>query len=72
METIVIVFMVIVMPVWLGLHYSAKMKAAKGLSKEDEGLLQELWESANKMEKRIDSLETILDDEVPGWRKRHD
>lgn len=63
-------FMVIVVPLWLILHYLAKTKAAKGLSREDEGMLTELWELAGRMEKRIDALETILDDEAPGWRNK--
>ena len=66
----IILFMIFVLPVWLVMHYVAKIKAAKGLSKEDEGLMSDLWDLAVKMETRIDSLEAILDDEVPGWRRR--
>jgi phage shock protein B len=65
-----ILFTIFVLPVWLVMHYLAKIKTAKGLSKEDEGLMSELWELAARMEARIDSLEAILDDEVPGWRSR--
>ena len=65
-----VLFMIFVLPVWLVMHYLAKIKAAKGLSKEDEGLMSDLWDMAVKMESRIDSLEAILDDEVPGWRRR--
>lgn len=66
----VVLFMIFVLPVWLVMHYLAKIKAAKGLSKEDESLMSELWEMAAKMEARIASLEAILDDEAPGWRRR--
>ena len=66
----IIVFIVIVLPLWLILHYLAKAKNAKGLSKEDEGMLTQLWEIATRMESRIETLETILDDEAPGWRKK--
>lgn len=66
----VVLFMIFVLPVWLVMHYLAKIKSAKGLSKEDEGLMSDLWDLATKMESRIDSLEAILDDEVPGWRRR--
>ena len=37
---------------------------------EDEKMLEDIWESAQKMESRINTLETILDDQVPDWRKR--
>ncbi|RZV45918.1 MAG: envelope stress response membrane protein PspB, partial [Sphingomonadaceae bacterium] len=39
-------------------------------SNEDEKMLEELWESAQRMESRINALETILDNEVADWRKR--
>lgn len=66
----VIIFLMFVLPVWLVVHYVSKMRTSKGLSKDDEALMSDLWEMANKMESRIESLETILDDEVPGWRSR--
>ena len=33
-------------------------------------VLEEIWESAQKMESRINALETILDDQAPDWRRR--
>ncbi len=65
-----IIFMVLVAPLWLVLHYLAKTRAAKTLSKADEETLAELWALSEKMERRIESLETILDREAPGWRTR--
>jgi len=47
-----------------------KWKESKGLSREDEKMLEEIWESAQKMESRINALETILDDQAPDWRRR--
>lgn len=65
-----ILFIVIVLPLWLILHYVAKFKAAKSLSHADEETLAELWHASEKLEQRIESLETILDEEVPGWRTK--
>jgi len=65
-----ILFMVIVLPLWLVLHYVAKFKATKSLSHADEETLAELWQASEKLEQRIESLETILDEEVPGWRTK--
>lgn len=65
-----IVFLVIVAPLWLVLHYVAKFKASKTLSNVDEETLADLWQLSEKLEQRIESLETILDEEVPGWRTR--
>jgi phage shock protein B len=65
-----IIFMVIVVPLWLILHYSSKARIAKNLSKADEETLAELWSLSEKLESRVESLETILDREVTDWRNR--
>lgn len=70
MEVLGILFTVVVAPLAIILHYVTKWKTAKGLSNEDEKMLEDLWESAQRMESRINALETILDDEVKDWRKR--
>lgn len=69
-EIIGILFVTIVLPLVVVLHYVTKWKEAKGLSREEEQMLEEIWESAQKMESRINSLETILDAQAPEWRKR--
>ena len=33
----------------------------------DEKALGELWQSARRMEGRIEALEKVLDSEAPGW-----
>lgn len=65
-----ILFLIIVAPIWLVLHYVAKIRSSKSLSQADEETLAELWQQADRFESRIESLETILDEEVPGWRSR--
>lgn len=70
MTAMAIVFMVIVLPIWLFLHYLTRMKKNQGLSKEDEAILSELWQTSVQMNKRIETLETILDQKHPNWRNR--
>lgn len=65
-----ILFLTVVAPLWLVLHYVSKFKASKSLSQADEEMLAELWKQSEHLEQRIDSLETILDEEAPGWRAR--
>jgi len=65
-----IVFMVIVAPIWLILHYATRSSANRRLNSKDEALLEELHETARKMEDRIHTLERILDDDSPNWRNR--
>ena len=57
------------MPVWIVFHYITKIKTSKGLTPEDEKMLSEVWESTNRMEDRIRTLERILDIEAPTWRQ---
>lgn len=65
-----IIFMVIVAPIWLILHYATRNSANRRLDSKDEALLEDLHESARRMEERIHSLERILDDDSPNWRNR--
>jgi phage shock protein B len=69
-EAIGIVMVSFVLPLIIVLHYMTKWKESKGLSREDEKMLEEIWDSAQKMESRINALETILDDQAPDWRRR--
>jgi phage shock protein B len=71
-ETIPILLVTVCAPLWIIFHYITKMKAAKGLTPEDEKMLTEVWESTKKMEDRIVTLERILDIESPSWRQRHE
>lgn len=69
-EVIPILLLTVCFPLWIVFHYITKMKTAKGLTKEDEKMLSEIWESTNRMEERIKTLERILDIEAPEWRGR--
>ena len=66
----IVLFTVVVLPLLIVMHYITKWKATKGLSVSEERMLEDLWRSSQTMESRINVLETILDDELPGWRKR--
>jgi phage shock protein B len=65
-----VIFLLIVAPVWIISHYVTRWRTAKTLSAEDEKMLAELWELAPKLETRINTLERILDADVPDWRKQ--
>jgi phage shock protein B len=67
---IVMVFMVVVLPLFMIFHYTTKWKATKGLSDDEQRLLEDLLRDSQAMESRLNALETILDDEVPQWRKK--
>lgn len=67
---IIAIFCIFVAPLWLILHYTTKRRQAQSLTREDERMLSELWQLANKMESRVNALETILDSQVPNWREK--
>ncbi len=66
----VIIFMIIVAPIWLILHYRSKKQVSQGLSQEEYIQLSELSEVADTMADRIQTLEAILDAETPNWRTK--
>lgn len=66
----VIIFMLVVAPIWLVLHYRSKRQVSQGLSEEEYVQLSELSELADKMADRIQTLEAILDAETPDWRNK--
>lgn len=65
-----ILFLVVVAPIWIIGHYLTQWRVQRRLSGEDEKVLSELWQSARRMEARIETLEKVLDAEAPGWRMR--
>ncbi len=67
---LLVIFLVVVLPIWLVMHYVTRNSADRKLSSKDEALLDELNDSARKMEDRIRSLERILDADSPNWRNR--
>ncbi len=65
-----IIFMVIVAPIWLILHYRAKNQSTKVLSAEEQQTLDQLARVAEKMEARMTALERILETEDPRWKEK--
>jgi phage shock protein B len=66
----VIIFMLVVAPIWLILHYRSKRQISQGLTDEEYVQLSELSATADKMADRIKTLEAILDAETPDWRNK--
>jgi len=69
-ETMGILLCVIVLPLWLILHYSTAWRKSKVLTKSDEGLLEELWNLSQRLEERLETMEVILDKDHSDWTKR--
>lgn len=67
-----ILFMIFVAPIWVIMHYKTLGKKQGGLTQEEHERLGQLDAMADKMEQRISTLESILDEETPDWRKRYE
>ncbi|MBV1909645.1 MAG: envelope stress response membrane protein PspB [Kangiellaceae bacterium] len=71
-EAPIILFMVVVAPIWIVMHYRSKGTKQGGISEAEHGRLKELTEIADSMLVRIETLESILDKETPDWREKHE
>lgn len=67
-----ILFLVVVMPIWLTLHYRSKRQATSQLNEDERRELEILADKAESFAERIEVLEAILDDQVPEWRADSD
>jgi phage shock protein B len=61
----VILFIVIPAPLFIVLHFVSKWKQSREISKDDEQMLEDLWALSQRLEERLETLETILSDELP-------
>ncbi len=66
----VIVFIAVPAPLFIVLHFITKWKQSREISGGDEKMLEDVWLLAQRLEQRLESLETILDSELPDWRKK--
>ena len=65
-----ILFMVVVAPIWVVLHYRQRDRTVQELGTKDQSKIDELQQLAEKMEERLITLENILDSEHPDWRNK--
>ncbi len=65
-----VVFLAIVAPIWVFMHYRSKQQVQGALSEQERQELEALSAQASRMTERIETLEAILDAETPHWRDR--
>lgn len=74
-ELIVIALIVLIAvpaPLFIVLHFVTKWKQSREISGGDEQMLEDLWQLSQRLEERLESLEIILDNEIPDWRRQHE
>lgn len=67
-----ILFMVIVAPTWIVMHYRSVNRSSRQLTDEDRQSLEEILVSVDQLASRIESLESILDADHPNWRQQRE
>lgn len=53
---------------WIIFHYITKWKTAATLTREDENLLEDLHDTARRLDDRLDTVERILTADNPNWK----
>ena len=53
---------------WLEFHYITKWKQAKTLTVDDERLLDDVHETARRLEDRLVTIERIMTADNPNWK----
>ncbi|HAS14542.1 MULTISPECIES: envelope stress response membrane protein PspB [Idiomarina] len=66
----IILFVLVVAPIWIILHYRSKRQMNQGLNEEERESLALLADQAKRIRERVQTLERILDADAPGWRNR--
>jgi len=66
----VIVFIAVPAPLFIVLHFITKWKQSREISGGDEQMLEDMWLLARRLEERLESLEEILDSDLPDWRRK--
>jgi phage shock protein B len=66
---VAIVSLFVILP-WMILHYISKARSNRNLSEDDERMLEDLWRSARTMERRIETLERLVEPDAAPVRPR--
>ena len=66
----VILFMVIVAPIWIIMHYRSLSRSSRSLSEDDRQSIDGMLATVDKLNDRIATLESILDADHPSWREQ--
>jgi len=56
---------------WMFFHYITKWREQKTLKPDDEKIMEDLWRSAKRMERRIETLEALIESEGETRSARH-
>ncbi len=67
-----LLFVLIILPIWLVLHYLTTWRNSRSLSRRELDNIEAIWQLANQMEARIKAVETMLDLDKTQGSRRHE
>ncbi len=67
-----VLFLVIVAPIWIALHYQSINRSSRSLSAEDRENVEQILVTVDKLTERIETLESLLDADHGGWRDKEE
>ena len=65
-----ILFITVVMPIWLTMHYRSVNRSSRSLNTEDREVVEYMLVTVDKLTDRIQALESILDADHRDWRQQ--
>ena len=65
-----ILFLTVVMPIWIVFHYITIWRREKRDRRQEKTSYLDLQAQAERLEDRLDAIESILDTDAPEWRSR--
>lgn len=72
MVTMFVIFSIFIVLPWMVLNFLSKRRESVVAAAGDPAMNATLLNIAEKLERRLDAIETILDHEIPGWRRTLD
>ncbi len=63
-----IVFIVVVLPIWIIMHYKSVNRSSEGLNEDDRESIDSMLATIDRLQDRIRALESLLDVGQPEWR----
>ena len=63
-----ILFLTVVAPIWIVMHYRYKTRQSRGMSMEERENLEHLLADVDKLADRVSTLESILNEKHDDWR----
>ena len=67
-----ILFLTVALPIYIVMHFVTKWKQTREYSRDDEQMLEDLWLMSQRLDERLETLERILEYDLPPRRRGYE